>query len=124
VVRILIVEDEPHITFSLQLLLQRSGYEVSLASDGEQGLAMARDHRPDVVLLDIMMPKRNGYEVCQTLKADPDPGVRAIPIIMLTAKGQQLEVAQGLDIGAAAYVVKPFGNADILDTIRGVLESS
>jgi DNA-binding response OmpR family regulator len=72
-----------------------------------------------VVLLDIMLPKRNGYEVCQAIKADPR--LRAIPVIMLSAKGQEVEVLKGLELGAASYVTKPFGNADILEAIRAVL---
>jgi two-component system, OmpR family, alkaline phosphatase synthesis response regulator PhoP len=119
--RVLIVDDEPHIVLSLEFLLQRAGYETVSAADGEAGLAMVRQQRPDLVLLDVMMPKRNGFEVCQAIKADPD--VRGIPIIMLTAKGQEVEVLKGLDLGASAYVTKPFGNAEILEVIRGVLDA-
>jgi DNA-binding response OmpR family regulator len=119
--RVLIVDDEPHIVLSLEFLLQRAGYETVSAADGEAGLAMVRQQRPDLVLLDVMMPKRNGYEVCQAIKADPD--VRGVPVIMLTAKGQEVEVLKGLELGASAYVTKPFGNAEILEVIRGVLDA-
>jgi DNA-binding response OmpR family regulator len=118
--RVLIIEDEPHIVLSLELLLARAGYETASAADGEEGLALARGLRPDVVLLDIMLPKRNGYEVCQAIKADP--GLRAVPVIMLSAKGQEVEILKGLGLGAAAYVTKPFGNAEILEAIRAVIE--
>ena len=119
--RVLIVDDEPHIVLSLEFLLQRSGYETISAADGEAGLALVHRRRPDLVLLDVMMPKRNGYEVCQAIKSDP--GVQGIPVIMLTAKGQEVEILKGRELGAAAYVTKPFGNAEILEVIRSVLEA-
>jgi DNA-binding response OmpR family regulator len=117
--RVLIVEDEPHIVLSLEFLLQRAGYETAVAADGEEGLALVRQLRPDVVLLDIMLPKRNGYEVCQAVKADPS--LRSIPVIMLTSKGQEVEVVKGLELGASAYVAKPFGNTEILEAVRAVV---
>ncbi|HEV8617105.1 MAG TPA: response regulator [Methylomirabilota bacterium] len=117
--RVLIVEDEPHIVLSLEFLLQRAGYDTLTAADGEEGLALVRRLRPDVVLLDVMLPKRNGYEICQAVKADPE--LRGIPILMLSARGQEVEVLKGLELGAAAYVTKPFGNAEILEAIRAVL---
>lgn len=120
--RVLIVEDEPNILLSLEFLLQREGYETTTAADGEEGLALVRQVRPDAVLLDIMLPRRNGYEVCQAIKADPE--LRAIPVIMVSAKGQEVEVQRGLELGAAAYVTKPFGNAEILEAVRAVLPPS
>lgn len=117
--RVLIVEDEPHIVLSLEFLLEREGCETATATDGEEGLAQVRRLHPDVVLLDIMLPKRNGYEVCQAIKSDPD--LRAIPVIMLSAKGQEVEILKGLELGASAYITKPFGNAEILEAIRAVL---
>ena len=119
--RVLLIEDEPHIVLSLEFLLQRAGYDTVSAADGEQGLALVRDVRPDVVLLDIMLPKQNGYDVCRAIKADPE--LRAIPVIMVSAKGQEVEVLKGLGLGAAAYVTKPFGNAEILDSIRAALDA-
>jgi DNA-binding response OmpR family regulator len=118
--RVLLIEDEPHILLSLEFLLERAGYETASAADGDEGLALAGKLRPDVVLLDIMLPKRNGYEVCRLIKADPD--LRTIPVIMLSAKGQEVEVLKGLELGASAYVTKPFGNVEILEAIRAVLE--
>ncbi len=114
-----IIEDEPHIVLSLEFLLERAGYETASAVDGEEGLALIRHLRPDVVLLDIMMPRLNGYEVCRAMKGDPD--LAAIPVIMLSAKGQEVEVLRGLEVGAAAYVTKPFGNAEILEAVRAAL---
>lgn len=118
--RVVIIEDEPHIVLSLEFLLRREGYETASAADGEEGLALVRQLRPDVVLLDIMMPKRNGYQVCQAIKSDPD--LAAIPVIMLSAKGQEVEILKGLELGASAYVAKPFGNAEVLEAIRATLE--
>lgn len=117
--RVLIVEDEPNIVLSLEFLLQREGYETVTAVDGEEALALVRQVRPDAVLLDIMLPRRNGYEVCQAIKVDPE--LRTIPVIMVSAKGQEVEVQRGLELGAAAYVTKPFGNAEILEALRAVL---
>ena len=117
--KVLIIEDEPHIVLSLELLLQRAGYDTASATDGEEGWALVQRLRPDVVLLDLMLPKRNGYEVCRAIKAEP--GLRAIPVIIVSARGQEVEVLKGLELGAAAYVTKPFGNADILEAIRAVL---
>lgn len=117
--QVLIVEDEPHIVLSLEFLLQRAGYDTVAVADGEEGLALVRRLRPDVVLLDVMLPRRNGYEVCQAIKADPE--LRTIPVVMLSARGQEVEVLKGLELGAAAYVTKPFGNAEILEAIRAVL---
>jgi DNA-binding response OmpR family regulator len=117
--RVVIVEDEPHIVLSLEFLLERAGYETAAATDGAQGLALVRRLRPDVVLLDVMMPELNGYDVCRAIKADP--ALAGIPVIMLSAKGQEVEVLRGLELGAAAYVTKPFGNTEILDAVRRVL---
>jgi DNA-binding response OmpR family regulator len=118
--RVLLIEDEPHILLSLEFLLERAGYETASATDGDEGLALVRHLRPDVVVLDIMLPKRNGYEVCRAIKADPE--LRAIPVVILSAKGQEVEILKGLELGASAYVTKPFGNAEILEALRVVLE--
>ena len=119
--RVVIVEDEPHIVLSLEILLQRAGYETVTATDGAEGMVLIRRLRPDVVLLDIMLPKRNGYEVCQAIKSDPD--LRSIPVIILSAKAQEVEILKGLELGASAYIAKPFGNAEVLEAIRAALES-
>lgn len=119
--RVLIIEDEPHIVLSLEFLLQREGYEIATAAEGEEGLALAGSFKPDVVLLDIMMPGRSGYEICRTIKADP--ALASIPVIMLTAKAQEVERVKGLELGAVAYLAKPFGNAEVLEAVRAALTS-
>lgn|SRR6266508_1350228 len=119
--RVLIVEDEANIVLSLEILLRRAGYETAATGDGEEALDLIRRDRPDVVLLDIMLPKRNGYEVCRAVKADP--AISSIPVIMLTAKGQEVEILKGLELGASAYIAKPFGNAEVLEAVRAALES-
>jgi DNA-binding response OmpR family regulator len=117
--RVLIVEDEPHIVLSLEFLLQRAGYVTSTTTNGDQALERCRAERPDVVLLDVMLPRRDGYEVCRAMKADPD--LARIPVIIVSARGQEVEVLRGLELGAAAYVTKPFGNDEILEAIRAAL---
>jgi DNA-binding response OmpR family regulator len=117
--RVLIIEDEPHIVLSLEFLLERAGYETVSAADGAEGLALVARLRPDLVLLDIMLPKRNGYDVCRAIKSDPT--LAATPVVMLTARGQEVEVLKGLELGACAYVTKPFGNAEILEAVRAAL---
>jgi DNA-binding response OmpR family regulator len=118
--RVLIVEDEPNIVLSLEILLRRAGYETASTADGEAALELIRQTRPDVVLLDIMLPKLNGYEVCRVVKSDPT--LSSIPVIMLTAKGQEVEILKGLELGASAYIAKPFGNAEVLEAVRAALE--
>ena len=119
--RVLIVEDEPNIVLSLEILLRRAGYETASTGDGEEAMELIRRTRPDVVLLDIMLPKQNGYEVCRSVKSEPT--LSSIPIIMLTAKGQEVEMLKGLELGASAYIAKPFGNAEVLEAVRAALES-
>lgn len=114
--RILIVDDEPNILISLEFLMKREGFDVATATDGEQALAKVAEFEPELVLLDVMMPRKNGYEVCQALRADP---ARAgLKIIMLTAKGRDVEVDKGLALGADAYVTKPFSSADLVQQVR------
>lgn len=120
--KILIVDDEPNILISLEYLMQREGFEVSVARDGEQALeAIARDV-PDLVLLDVMMPGKTGLEVCQHVRAND--GLRAVRIVMLTAKGRETDVAKGLALGANAYVTKPFSTRDLVAKVRALLQDS
>ena len=116
--KVLIVDDEPNIVVSLQFLMKRAGYSTSVARDGDEALAEVERFRPDLVLLDVMMPRRDGYEVCQTLRAD---GWTDLKIVMLTAKGRETEVSRGLAVGADAYVTKPFATADLVDTVNRLL---
>jgi DNA-binding response OmpR family regulator len=118
--KILIVDDEPNIVMSLEFLMKREGFAVAVATDGEEALTQAAAFAPDLVLLDVMMPKKSGYEVCEALRADPArAGLR---IVMLTAKGREAEVARGLALGADAYVTKPFSTRDLVAQVRALLE--
>lgn len=117
--KVLIVDDEPNIVISLEFLMKKEGFEVAVASDGEEALAKIAAFRPDLVLLDVMMPKKSGFEVCEALRADTSlPGLL---IVMLTAKGRDTEVAKGLAIGADAYVTKPFSTKELVARVKTML---
>ena len=120
--RILIVDDEPNIVDSLEFLMRGSDYEVRVARNGEEALQLAESFRPDVVLLDVMMPQRSGFEVCQKIRENP--ALRDVKIIMLTAKGRDVEKEKGLDLGANTYVTKPFSTKELMNTVRGLLSRS
>ena len=117
--KVLIADDEPNIVISLEFLLRREGFDVLVAVDGEEALAKARSEKPDLVLLDVMMPKINGFDLCQALRADRD--LDAMRIVMLTAKGRDTEVSKGLALGADAYVTKPFSTKDLVQQVRSLL---
>ncbi|BBO20634.1 MAG: response regulator [Burkholderiales bacterium] len=117
--RILIVDDEPNIVVSLEFLMKREGFEVAVATDGEAALKSVEEKQPDLVLLDIMLPKKNGFEVCQTIRANPD--WQGVKIVMLTAKGRDTEVAKGTALGADAYMTKPFSTKDLIAQVRQIL---
>jgi CheY-like chemotaxis protein len=120
--KILLAEDEEDIRKVAQISLQfRGGWEVALASDGEECLAKAAQDRPDLILLDCMMPKLDGYETCRRLKQDP--ALREIPVIFLTARSQESEVRKGLALGAVGYLIKPFNPMSLAAEIREILES-
>ena len=117
---ILIADDEPSIVVSLEYLLEHGGYEVRVARDGEEALAAVEKFHPDLVLLDVMLPQMNGFEVCQKVRESPDlSGTR---IVMLTAKGRDVEISKGLALGADAYVTKPFSTRELMATISKLLE--
>jgi len=120
--RILIVDDEPSIVTLLEFLMRGSNYEVRVARDGEEALRGAESFRPDLVLLDVMMPQRSGFEVCQKIRENP--AFRGVKIVMLTAKGRDLEKHRGLDLGANAYVTKPFSTKELMSTVRGLLHTA
>ncbi len=120
--RILIVDDEPNIVTSLEFLMRKSDYEVLVARNGVEALRFAESFRPDLVLLDVMMPQRSGFEVCQKIRENP--ALRDVKIIMLTAKGRDVEKEKGLDLGANAYVTKPFSTKELMNTVRGLLPRS
>jgi DNA-binding response OmpR family regulator len=115
--RILIVEDEPAIAFGLEVDLTEEGYDTTLATDGEQAGKLGRDGRFDLILLDVMLPKKDGFEVCREIRR---AGVRT-PILMLTAKSQDVEKVVGLDLGADDYVTKPFSPMELRARIRALL---
>ncbi len=117
--KVLIVDDEPNIVISLEFLMKKEGFEIAVANDGDEALAKVASFGPDLVLLDVMMPKKSGFEVCEALRADPShAGLR---IVMLTAKGRDTEVAKGLAIGADAYVTKPFSTKDLVAQVKSML---
>jgi len=120
--RILIVDDEPNIAASLEFLLQRGGYDVRVAHDGEEALAEARSFRPQLVLLDVMMPKLDGYEVCQRLREGENGA--GVKIVMLTARGREVDAEKGKAIGADLFVTKPFSTRDLVAHVRELLGSA
>ncbi len=113
---VLIVDDEPNIVLSLEFLMGEAGFDVRVARDGEAALAAVRDRRPDVVLLDVMTPVKNGYEVCQAIRADP--AFRDVKIIILTAKIREVEREKGLALGADEYVTKPFSTRELVERVK------
>jgi len=115
--KILIIEDEKDMVTGLKFNLEARDYTVFAAYEGEEGYQMALDKQPDLVILDIMLPKLNGYEVCKKLKVE----VAELPIIMLTAKSQEAEIVTGLDLGADDYITKPFSVLELLARINAVL---
>lgn len=117
--KILIADDEPNIVISLEFLMKREGFEVAVAKDGEEALAKVGTFQPDLVLLDVMMPRKSGFEVCEILRANPD--YQKLLIVMLTAKGRDTEVAKGLALGADAYVTKPFSTKDLMAKVKAML---
>ncbi len=116
---ILVVDDEPNILLSLEYLMQQAGYEVRTARDGDSALAAIEAGPPDLVLLDVMMPKRDGYEVCQTIRSRPE--WKGVKVIMLTAKGREVEREKGMSLGADDYVTKPFATQELVEKVRQVL---
>jgi DNA-binding response OmpR family regulator len=118
--RVLIADDEPNILISLEFLMKQQGYETRVARDGDEALAEVESFRPDLVLLDVMLPRRNGFEVCQKLRAD---GWADLRIVMLTAKGRDIEIEKGLALGADAYVTKPFSTGELVERVARMLEA-
>lgn len=120
--RVLIVDDEPNIVTALEFLLEKRGYEVKVAVNGEEALAQVEAFEPDLVLLDVMMPKVSGYDVCQRMRSNPR--WQGIKIVMLSAKGREVEVSKGLSLGADLYVTKPFSSAELVSRIDELLSES
>ena len=117
---ILIADDNENIRDALTYLLEDEGYELLLAKDGADALRKVRERKPDILFLDIMMPEMNGYDVCRTIKNDPN--LKSIYVIMLTAKGQVAEQERGKEVGADEYIVKPFSPMEILARVKSLLQ--
>jgi two-component system, OmpR family, alkaline phosphatase synthesis response regulator PhoP len=117
---ILIADDDANIVLALRFLMERAGYRVTVATDGEEALRAVAEQRPDLVLLDVMMPRRNGNDVAKAIRANR--ALDATRIVMLTAKGLNAERSRGLHAGADAYVTKPFAIGDVLEEVRRLLD--
>ena len=118
----MIADDEPNLVIPLEYMLKREGYEVTIARDGQEALDAIARVRPQLVLLDVMMPRKSGFDVCQALRADE--ANRELRILLLTAKGRDDDVAKGLALGADAYVIKPFSPKELVAKVRELLEGA
>ena len=116
---VLIADDEANIVISLEFLMKREGHRVTVARDGEAALAAIRAERPDLVLLDVMMPGKSGFEVCQAVRADES--LAGVKILMLSAKGRDTDLAKGQALGADAYMTKPFSTKELAEKVRELL---
>jgi DNA-binding response OmpR family regulator len=119
---ILIVDDEPSVVVPIQFLMEQQGYRVMIAERGEDALDLIYQYKPDLVLLDIMLPGIDGYEVCEIVRLNPN--YRKVKIIFLTAKGREEEIAKGLALGADAYITKPFSNTELVAKVKELLEKT
>ncbi len=117
--KVLVADDEPNILVSLEFLIKREGHQVLVARDGPTALALIRSERPALVLLDVMMPGKSGYEVCQAVRADES--LNGVKILMLIAKGRDTDRAQGLGLGADGYITKPFSRQELAERVRDLL---
>jgi DNA-binding response OmpR family regulator len=118
--KILIADDEPNILISLEFLMQREGHDVHVARDGQEAMELLRSVRPRLLLLDVMMPRKSGFEVCQEVRQDE--ALKDTLILMLTAKGRETDIVKGLALGANAYMTKPFSTRELADKVRSLLE--
>jgi CheY-like chemotaxis protein len=118
---VMVVDDEPNIVLSLKFLITQEGYEVRTAASGEEALQALADQVPDLVLLDVMMPKPDGYEVCQKIRATPE--WKDIPVVMLTAKGRDVEKEKGFAMGADDYITKPFSTKELVAKVNEILKA-
>ena len=116
---VLIADDEANIVVSLEFLMKREGHRVSVARDGDAALAAIREQRPDLVLLDVMMPGKTGFEVCQAVRGDES--LAGVKILMLSAKGRETDLAKGQALGADAYMTKPFSTRELADKVKALL---
>ena len=117
--KILIVDDEPNIVISLEFLMKKEGFQIAVAGDGEEALAKVASFAPDLLLLDVMMPKKSGFDVCQEVRAHDQ--VKDTCILMPTAKGRDTDVAKGLALGVNAYMTKPFATKELVEKVKSLL---
>ncbi len=116
---VLLVDDEPNIVLSLEFLMRQAGYAVRVARDGDAALKAIEEAAPELVLLDVMMPKRDGFDVCQTIRANP--AWKNVRIVLLTAKGRDIEREKGMALGADDYITKPFSTREVMQKLRQML---
>ncbi len=117
--RVLIVDDEPNIVISLEFLMRQSGYEIRVARDGREAETALAEFQPDLVLLDVMLPHKSGFELCQTIRENPD--WKSLKIVLLTAKGREMDITKGLSLGADDYVTKPFSTKELVDKVNALI---
>ena len=120
--QILIVDDEPNVVVPIQFLLQQQGYKVLIAERGEDALEFIYQYKPDLVLLDIMLPGIDGYEVCEIVRLNPN--YRKVKMIFLTAMGREVDIAKGMALGADDYITKPYTNTELMTKLKKVLETT
>jgi len=118
---VLVVDDEPNIVLSLEFLMRQAGYAVRVARDGEAALEAVNAEAPELILLDVMMPKRDGFDVCQTIRANP--AWNKVKIVLLTAKGREIEREKGMALGADDYITKPFSTREVVQRVKQLLAS-
>jgi len=118
--KILIVEDEPNIVVPLQFIMKDNGYDVAVAFSGEEAVDAITESKPDLILLDIMLPGMDGYELCQMIRQNPD--WKGIKIIFLTALSREADMAKGMALDADAYITKPFSNKEVVEKVRNLLQ--
>lgn len=118
--KVLIVDDEPNIVISLEFLMKKDGYDLRVAMDGNQALEELENFRPDLVLLDVMLPYKSGFEICQQIKEHPE--WQKIKVLLLTAKGREADITKGMALGADAYITKPFSTKELVAKVRDILE--
>jgi len=116
---VLVVDDEPNIVMSLEFLMKKQGYAVRVARDGDEAIAAIEQNAPDLVLLDVMLPKRDGFDVCQAIRSNPE--WKSVRIVMLTAKGRDIEQEKGLALGADDYITKPFSTREVITRVSEIL---
>lgn len=118
---ILVADDEPHIARSLNFIFKKEGYRVEMALDGEEAIRAIRENKPDIVFLDLIMPKKNGDEVCRMIKSDEQ--LKEIHVIILTCKGQELDKQNSMSAGADEFITKPFSPKEVVSRVKSIFES-